>query len=243
MNNRYILSIDQGTTSSRAIVFNYKGEIVSMAQKEFTQHYPRSGWVEHDPIDIWSSQTTVTAEAVSKANLNSSDIAAVGITNQRETTVVWDRKTGEPVHPAIVWQDRRTASFCKALKADNLEETFRSRTGLIIDPYFSGTKVNWILENVDGARAKAENGDLLFGTIDSWLIWKFTDGKVHVTDVTNACRTLMMNIHSGDWDDDLLEILKVPRAMLPEIRSSSEVYGHISDKLYPQGVPISGIAG
>ncbi|HKJ89686.1 MAG TPA: glycerol kinase GlpK [Oceanipulchritudo sp.] len=243
MNNRYILSIDQGTTSSRAIVFNYKGEIVSMAQKEFTQHYPRPGWVEHDPIDIWSSQTTVTAEAVSKANLNSSDIAAVGITNQRETTVVWDRKTGEPVYPAIVWQDRRTASFCKALKADNLEETFRSRTGLIIDPYFSGTKVNWILENVDGARARAENGDLLFGTIDTWLIWKFTDGKVHVTDVTNACRTLMMNIHSGDWDDDLLEILKVPRAMLPEIRSSSEVYGHISDKLYPQGVPISGIAG
>lgn len=243
MNNRYILSIDQGTTSSRAIVFNHKGEIVSMAQKEFTQHYPRPGWVEHDPIDIWSSQSTVTAEAVSKANLNSSDIAAVGITNQRETTVVWDRKTGEPVYPAIVWQDRRTAAFCKALKADNLEETFRSRTGLIIDPYFSGTKVNWILDNVDGARARAENGDLLFGTIDSWLIWKFTDGKVHVTDVTNACRTLMMNIHSGDWDDELLEILKVPRAMLPEIRSCSEVYGHISDKLYPQGVPISGIAG
>ena len=243
MKNRYILSIDQGTTSSRAIVFNYKGEIFSMARKEFTQHYPRPGWVEHDPIEIWSSQTTVNAEAVAKANLNSRDIAAVGITNQRETTVVWDRETGKPVYPAIVWQDRRTAPFCKALKADNLEETFRLKSGLIIDPYFSGTKLNWILENVDGARAKAEKGDLLFGTIDTWLIWKFTDGKVHVSDVTNASRTLMMNIHTGNWDDELLEILSIPRTILPEIRSSSEVYGHISDKLYPQGVPISGIAG
>jgi glycerol kinase len=243
MKNRYILSIDQGTTSSRAIVFDHQGEIVTMAQKEFAQHYPQPGWVEHDPIDIWSSQSTVTAEAVSKANLDSSDIAAVGITNQRETTVVWDRKTGQPVYPAIVWQDRRTANFCRDLKNQDLEETFRDKTGLLIDPYFSGTKVNWILENVDGARAKAENGDLLFGTIDTWLIWKFTEGKVHVTDVTNACRTLLMNIHTGDWDDDLLKILGVPRSMLPEIRSCSEVYGHISDKLYPQGVPISGIAG
>lgn len=243
MKNRYILSIDQGTTSSRAIIFDHKGGIVAMAQKEFAQHYPKPGWVEHDPIDIWSSQSTVTAEAVSKANLDSSDIAAVGITNQRETTVVWDRKTGQPVYPAIVWQDRRTADFCKELKNKGAERTFKDKTGLILDPYFSGTKVNWILENIEGARHKAENGDLLFGTIDTWLIWKFTEGKVHVTDVTNACRTLMMNIHTGTWDDELLDILSVPRAMLPEIKSSSEVYGHISDKLYPQGVPISGIAG
>jgi glycerol kinase len=243
MKERYILSIDQGTTSSRAIVFNKQGEIISIAQQEFKQHYPKPGWVEHDPTDIWSSQSTVTSQAVSSANLDSSDIAAIGITNQRETTVVWERKTGKPVYNAIVWQDRRTAGFCRELAERGLEDTIRSKTGLLIDPYFSGTKVNWILNSVKGAREKAKNGDLLFGTVDTWLIWKLTGGKVHVTDVTNACRTLMMNIHTGDWDDELLEILDVPRAILPEIRSSSEVYGEVSSKQFPQGVPISGIAG
>jgi len=243
MNNHYILSIDQGTTSSRAIVFDRQGEIVSMAQKEFKQHYPKPGWVEHNPTDIWSSQSTVTAEAVSKANLDSSDIAAVGITNQRETTIVWNRKTGKPVYNAIVWQDRRTSDTCRRLKEAGMEETFQKKTGLILDPYFSGTKVAWILDNVEGARELAEAGDLLFGTVDTWLIWKFTGGKIHVTDVTNACRTLMMDIHKGDWDDELLDILNVPRKMLPEIRSCSEIYGHIADNLYPSGVPIAGIAG
>ena len=243
MKERYILSIDQGTTSSRAIIFNHKGGIVAMARKEFPQHYPKPGWVEHDPMDIWSSQSTVTAEAVSKANLDRSDIAAVGITNQRETTIVWDRHTGKPVWRAIVWQDRRTVALCRALKREGMEEVFREKTGLILDPYFSGTKVSWILDNVEGAREKAERGDLLFGTVDTWLIWKFTGGKVHVTDVSNASRTLIMNIHSGDWDDELLEILDIPRSMLPEIRSSSEEYGKIAENLYPAGVPISGIAG
>jgi glycerol kinase len=243
MKEKYILAIDQGTTSSRAIVFNRTGEIVSMAQKEFDQHYPQPGWVEHDPIDIWSSQSTVTAEAVSHANLDSGDIAAVGITNQRETTVVWDRRTGKPVHPAIVWQDRRTAPLCRQLKEQGAEALIRERTGLLLDPYFSGTKLAWILDNVADARQRAENGDLLFGTIDSWLIWKFTGGRAHVTDVTNASRTLLMNIHSGDWDGELLELLGIPAAMLPEIRSSSEVYGTIDARLYPQGIPIAGIAG
>jgi glycerol kinase len=240
---QYVLAIDQGTTSSRAIVYDKTGRQISMAQKEFTQHYPEPGWVEHDPMDIWSSQSSVTAEAVTKANLDSGDIAAVGVTNQRETTLVWNRHTGTPVYRAIVWQDRRTAGVCRQLNADGLEDTFRAKTGLRLDPYFSGTKVKWILDNVDGARAAAEKGDLIFGTVDTWLIWKFTDGKSHVTDVTNASRTLLFNIHTGDWDDDILKILDIPRQMLPEVRGCSEVYGHIADHYYPGGVPISGAAG
>ena len=243
MKNRYILAIDQGTTSSRAIVFDKQGRQISVAQKEFKQHYPKPGWIEHDPIDIWSSQSTVTAEAVSQANLDTGNIAAVGITNQRETTIVWDRKTGQPVYPGIVWQDRRTARKCRELKADGKEELFNSRTGLFLDPYFSGTKIAWILDNVDGAREQAEAGDLLCGTVDSWLIWKFTNGKVHVTDVTNASRTLLFNIHTGEWDGELLSVLNIPRQMLPEVKASSEVYGNIDDSQYPGGVPIAGIAG
>lgn len=243
MPRQYILAIDQGTTSSRAIVFDKAGHIVSVAQKEFTQHYPKPGWVEHDPMEIWSSQSTVTAEAVAKANLSADNIAAVGITNQRESVVVWDKETGTPVCKAIVWQDRRTARFCQQLHEDGCEAMIREKTGLLIDPYFSGTKLTWILDNVEGARAKAEAGKLAFGTVDSWLIWKFTGGKVHVTDVTNACRTLLFNFNTLDWDDDLLELLRVPRAMLPEVRSSSEIYGKIDQNLYPGGVPIAGIAG
>lgn len=243
MPRQYILAIDQGTTSSRAIVFDKAGHIVSVAQKEFTQHYPKPGWVEHDPMEIWSSQSTVTAEAVAKANLSADNIAAVGITNQRESVVVWDKETGTPVCKAIVWQDRRTARFCQQLHEDGCEAMIREKTGLLIDPYFSGTKLTWILDNVEGARAKAEAGKLAFGTVDSWLIWKFTGGKVHVTDVTNACRTLLFNLNTLDWDDDLLKLLRVPRAMLPEVRSSSEIYGKIDQNLYPGGVPIAGIAG
>ena len=243
MKNRYILAIDQGTTSSRAIVFDKQGRQISVAQKEFKQYYPKPGWIEHDPFDIWSSQSTVTAEAVSSANLDTGNIAAVGITNQRETTIVWDRTTGRPVYPGIVWQDRRTARKCRELKAAGKEELFNSRTGLFLDPYFSGTKIAWILENVDGAREKAESGDLICGTVDSWLIWKFTNGKVHVTDVTNASRTLLLNIHTGQWDDELLGILNIPRQMLPEVRASSELYGKIDDSQYPGGIPIAGIAG
>ena len=239
----YILALDQGTTSSRAIVFDGSGGLVSGAQKESRQHYPRGGWGEHDPTDIWSSQSTVTAEAVTGANLSSKDIAAVGITNQRETVLVWDRETGEPVYPAIVWQDRRTADVCRQLKADGREQVFREKTGLMLDPYFSGTKVRWILENVEGARDRAEAGDLILGTVDTWLIWKFTQGRVHVTDVSNASRTLLYNIHAMEWDDELLELLGVPRAMLPEVKTSSEVYGEIDDRHYPGGVPIAGIAG
>jgi glycerol kinase len=239
----YILALDQGTTSSRAIVFDRSGNIISVAQKEFKQHYPKPGWVEHDPMDIWSSQSTVTAEAVTQADLSSHDIAAVGITNQRETVVVWDRHTGKPVYPAIVWQDRRTADRCRTFKAQGLEATFRSRTGLFLDPYFSGTKVQWILENVKGARERAERGDLLLGTMDTWLIWKFTEGHVHVTDVSNASRTLLFNIHTLDWDDELLRVLAIPRSMLPTVKSSSEVYGTINERHFPGGVRIAGIAG
>ncbi len=240
---RYVLAIDQGTTSSRAIVYDRDGRQVSHAQKEFKQHYPQPGWVEHDPLDIWSSQSTVCTEAITKANLSSGSIAAVGVTNQRETTLVWDRHTGEPVYPAIVWQDRRTAPMCRKLSGDGVEETFRRKTGLRLDPYFAGTKLVWILDNVAGARQKAEAGDLLFGTVDTWLIWKFTDGKVHVTDVTNASRTLLFNIHNLEWDRELLEILEIPGQMLPEVRSSSEVYGKVREHYYPGGVPIAGIAG
>jgi glycerol kinase len=241
--SRYILALDQGTTSSRAIVFDRAGAIVAVAQKEFQQIYPKPGWVEHDPMEIWSSQSSTAAEAISRANLSSDSIDAVGVTNQRETTIVWDRETGKPVYNAIVWQDRRTADYCGQLKRDGLEAMVTEKTGLRLDPYFSGTKVRWILENVSGARAKAEAGKLLFGTVDSWLLWQLTGHKVHVTDATNASRTLLYNLHTGDWDDDLLKLFGIPRAMLPEVKSCSEVYGHVEKNLYPGGAPIAGIAG
>ncbi len=239
----YILSLDQGTTSSRAILFNHEGKIVSVAQKEFKQIFPKPGWVEHDPGEIWSSQVSVAAEAVSKASITAAGVAAIGITNQRETTIVWNRKTGKPVYNAIVWQDRRTAEICKKLKEDGHTGNFRKKTGLVLDPYFSGTKVKWILDNVDGARKLAENGDLLFGTVDSWLVWKLTEGEVHITDVTNASRTLLYNINELKWDDELLEILDIPKSMMPEVKSSSEVYGHSGPEMFARKIPISGIAG
>ena len=240
---RYILALDQGTTSSRAIVFDHSGTIVAVAQKEFLQIYPRPGWVEHDPLEIWASQSATAAEALARANLTSDSIAAVGLTNQRETTVVWDRLTGKPVYNAIVWQDRRSADYCGQLKRDGVEAMVTEKTGLRLDPYFSGTKIRWILENVPGARARAEAGQLLFGTIDSWLLWQLTGHKVHVTDATNASRTLLFNLHTGDWDNDLLKLFGIPRAMLPEVKSCSEVYGHVERNLHPGGAPIAGIAG
>lgn len=240
---RYILALDQGTTSSRAIVLNRAGETIASAQAEFKQIYPKPGWVEHDPLEIWSSQNATAIEAISRANLSSDAIAAVGLTNQRETTIVWDAETSQPVYHAIVWQDRRTADFCARLKKDGAEADVTARTGLRLDPYFSGTKIRWILDNVAGARAAADAGKLRFGTVDSWLLWKLTAGKVHVTDVTNASRTLLYNIHRGEWDDTLLKLLGVPRSMLPEVRSCSEVYGEVAQGLYPAGAPIAGMAG
>jgi glycerol kinase len=240
---QYILALDQGTTSSRAIVFDHGGRSVAVAQKEFAQIYPKPGWVEHDPVEIWASQSAMAAEALARANLSGDAIAAVGVTNQRETTIVWERATGKPVYNAIVWQDRRTADDCARLKKDGAEADVTKKTGLRLDPYFSGTKVSWILDNVAGARAKAEAGKLCFGTVDSWLIWNLTEGKVHVTDATNASRTLLCNIHTGDWDEEMLKLLRVPRAILPQIRSSSEVYGHVGPRAQPSGVPIAGIAG
>ncbi|MES2372541.1 MAG: glycerol kinase GlpK [Bacteroidota bacterium] len=240
--NQYILSFDQGTTSSRAIVFDKKGAIISVAQKEFTQIFPKPGWVEHDANEIWSTQLGVAAEAITKAGLTVQSIAAIGITNQRETTVVWDRATGQPIHNAIVWQDRRTAAFCDTLK-DGTDKIIQQKTGLMVDAYFSATKVKWILDNVSGARDKANRGELCFGTIDSWLLWKLTNGSVHATDVSNASRTMMFNIHSLQWDQDLLKIFDVPASMLPEVRSSSEVYGHTQNLLTAHNIPIAGIAG
>ena len=240
---KYILAIDQGTTSSRAILFDHTGNIASVTQKEFKQIYPKPGWVEHDPLEIWSSQSSSVAEVIAKANVGSDAIAAVGVTNQRETTVMWDSETGVPVYNAIVWQDRRTADYCAGLKKQGVESFVTKKTGLRIDPYFSGTKVRWILENVPGARARADQGKLRFGTVDSWLIWQLTGGKVHVTDASNASRTLLFNIHTGDWDDELLKLFEVPRPVLPEVKSSSEVYGTVDRNLYPAGVPIAGIAG
>ncbi len=234
-----ILAFDQGTTSSRAIVFDHDGNIVHTAQKEFRQIFPKPGWVEHDPNEIWSSQSSVAVEALTSRRIASRDVAAIGITNQRETTVLWDRKTGDPVYNAIVWQDRRTADICDQLKADGLAETFAAKTGLLMDPYFAGTKVKWILDNVDGVRARAERGDLAAGTIDSWLVWNLTDGKTHVTDESNAARTLVYNIHEHRWDTDLLEILGIPESLLPEVKSSSEVYGEATSS----GIPIAGMAG
>ena len=239
----YILSLDQGTTSSRAIVFDKSGSIISLAQKEFTQLFPLPGWVEHDPQEIWSSQISVAAEAIAMAGLNSNDIAAIGITNQRETTIVWDKKTGSPVYNAIVWQDRRTADFCDLLKKQNLEHTIREKTGLVIDAYFSATKINWILKNVEGAREKAEKGELAFGTVDAWLIWNLTKGKVHATDITNASRTMLFNINTQKWDDDLLKIFEIPKSMLPEVKQSSEIFGTTSAALFSTEIPIGGVAG
>jgi len=240
----YILSLDQGTTSSRAMLFNQKGEVVYTAQKEFKQYFPKSGWVEHNANEIWSSILAVIASCISESGIKPSQVAGIGITNQRETTVVWDKETGEPIHHAIVWQSRQTASICEELKEQGYEDLFRDKTGLLIDAYFSGTKVKWLLDNVEGAREKAENGDLLFGTIDTWLIWKLSGGKAHVTDYSNASRTLMYNIHELKWDDELLEILQVPKSMLPEVKGSSEVYAKTVDfHFFGQEIPIAGAAG
>ena len=240
---QYILALDQGTSSSRAIVFDRDGRICSVAQKEFTQHFPEPGLVEHNPLDIWSSEAAVIAEAITSMGINGLDIAAIGITNQRETTIVWDAETGEPVHNAIVWQDRRTSAYCDSLKDEGLTDFIRSKTGLIIDAYFSATKIRWILENVPGAREKAEAGKLRFGTVDTWLIWNLTRGECHVTDVSNASRTMLFNIHTLSWDPELLELFGIPASMMPAVKSSSEVYGYTKTTLFAHEVPIAGIAG
>lgn len=241
--SKYILALDQGTTSSRSILFDYQGNVVAVAQKEFEQIFPTPGWVEHNPNQIWETQKETIFEVIGKAHIATTDIAAIGITNQRETTVIWDKNTGEAVYNAIVWQDRRTASFCDELKTKGLNTIIQQKTGLVVDAYFSGTKAKWILDNVEGARAKAEKGELLFGTIDTWLLWKLTEGKVHATDVSNASRTMLCNIQSCEWDEELLEILQVPRAVLPQICSSSEVYGHTTLLDNHTQIPIAGIAG
>jgi glycerol kinase len=239
----YILSLDQGTTSSRAILFDHSGNIVSLAQKEFTQHYPSPGWVEHDPMEIWSTQVGVATEALIKAGLTPKDVAAIGITNQRETTIVWDKETGKPINNAIVWQDRRTAGFCDSLKEKGKSEMIQQKTGLIIDAYFSATKIKWVLDNVEGAREKAQSGKLAFGTVDSWLVWNLTGGRVHATDVTNASRTMLFNIHNLSWDDELLELFGVPASMLPKVCASSEVLGETAGNILAHKIPIAGIAG
>jgi glycerol kinase len=239
----FVLAIDQGTTSSRAMVFRADLSVAAIAQAEFPQHFPASGWVEHDPEDIWNSTVAVCREALKKADIAAKDVAAIGITNQRETTLVWDRATGQAIHRAIVWQDRRTADVCARLKDQGHEPTITAKTGLIIDPYFSGTKVAWILDHVPGARARADRGDLLFGTVDCYLLWRLTGGKVHATDATNASRTLLFNIHEGEWDDDLLKLLNVPRAMLPEVKDSSHRFGETALDLFGGAIAIAGIAG
>lgn len=241
--SKFILSLDQGTTSSRAIIFNHKGEIVSLAQKEFRQIYPQPGWVEHDANEIWSTQSSVMAEVIVKARLTPADIAAIGITNQRETTVVWDKETGAPICHAIVWQDRRTAAACNRLKEQGRDKTIQEKTGLIVDAYFSATKVQWMLENIPGAKQKAEEGKLLFGTIDSWLIWNLTGGERHVTDVTNASRTMLYNINTLSWDEELLQLFSIPKSMLPEVCASSEIIGQTAGKILAAKIPIAGIAG
>ena len=240
--DKYILALDQGTTSSRAIVFDHEGNIRSVAQKEFTQHFPRPGWVEHDPMEIWSSEASVIAEAITRMDINGLNIAGIGITNQRETTIVWDARTGDPVYNAIVWQDRRTADYCESIDPDMVRK-IREKTGLILDPYFSATKIRWILQNVPGARERALMGELRFGTVDSWLVWNLTRGEVHVTDVSNASRTMLFNIHTMEWDKELLDFFGIPAAMLPRVAASSEVYGHTKTTIFAHEVPISGIAG
>ncbi len=239
----YILALDQGTTSSRALMFDRKGNICSVAQKEFTQIFPKPGWVEHDPNEIWSSQVAVAAEAISKLGVNGKAIAGIGITNQRETSIVWDRKTGLPVYNAIVWQDRRTSAYCDELKEKGYDSMIREKTGLVIDAYFSGTKVKWILDNVEGVREKANRGELAFGTVDSWLVWKLTEGRTHITDVTNASRTMLFNINKLEWDCDMLDLMDIPRSMLPDVKDSSEIYDHSNSTFFASKVPIAGIAG
>ena len=238
---QYILALDQGTTSCRAIVFDQKGQIISTAQQEFTQHFPEPGWVEHDPLEIWKTQSEMASKALDKKGIGADQIAGIGITNQRETIVVWDRQSGQPIYPAIVWQDKRTSDYCDQLKEAGHSKMVREKTGLVIDAYFSGTKVKWILDNVDGAREKAEAGELLLGTIDSWLIWNMTNGELHITDVTNASRTLFFNINSMEWDAELLSLLGIPSKMLPEVKASSEIYGHT--EFLGTAIPIAGIAG
>lgn len=240
---KYILALDQGTTSSRAIIFNKNGAIVSVAQRQFEQIFPRPGWVEHDASEIWYTQSSVAAEVVAKTNITGLDIAAIGITNQRETTIVWDRETSVPLYNAIVWQDRRTADYCNELKEKGFADMVRKKTGLIIDAYFSATKIKWILDNIEGARERAEKGKLCFGTVDSWLIWKFTRGKAHATDVTNASRTMLFNIHTLQWDDELLDLFTIPRSMLPTVHSSSEIISETASTLFSTKIPIAGVAG
>ena len=240
---QYILALDQGTSSSRAIVFDETGATCAVAQKEFRQIFPRSGWVEHDPHEIWSSQASVIAEAITTLDINGLNIAGIGITNQRETTIVWDSDTEEPIYNAIVWQDRRTSDYCDKLKSEGVTEMIRRKTGLIIDAYFSATKIKWILDNVPGARERANKGKLLFGTVDTWLIWRLTRGEVHVTDMSNASRTMLFNINTLQWDDELLKMFDIPRSMMPEVRSSSEIYGHTKTTIFAHKVPIAGIAG
>lgn len=239
----YILSLDQGTTSSRAILFNHAGGIVSLAQKEYTQIYPQPGWVEHNADEIWSSQIAVATEAILKAGISAAEVAAIGITNQRETTILWDRKTGQPIGNAIVWQDRRTSAYCNELKAKGYSDMIQQKTGLVIDSYFSATKIKWMLDNMEGAREKAEKGELAFGTVDSWLVWKMTVGEKHITDITNASRTMLFNIHTLQWDDELLALFNIPKSLLPEVKSSSEVYGKTSGRVLAANIPIAGIAG
>lgn len=243
MEQKYILALDQGTSSSRAIVFDHEGRICATAQKEFPQHFPKPGWVEHDPKDIWSSEASVIAEAITSMGINGLNIAGIGITNQRETTIVWDAETGEPVYNAIVWQDRRTSEYCDSLKEQNLTGFIREKTGLIIDAYFSATKIRWILENVPGARASAEAGKLRFGTVDTWLLWNLTRGECHMTDVSNASRTMLFNIHTLKWDEDLMKLFGIPMSMLPEVHSSSEIYGYTKTTIFAHKVPVAGIAG
>jgi len=243
MSRSFILALDQGTTSSRALVFNHRGHAVAKAQQEFPQHFPSPGWVEHDPADLWETTRRTALAAVAEANLTGTDLAAIGLTNQRETTLLWERATGRPLHRAIVWQDRRTAPLCAKLRQRGLEPLFREKTGLLLDPYFSGTKLTWLLDNIPGARRRAARGELAFGTVDTWLLWQLTAGKIHATDVSNASRTLLLNLRTGTWDADLLKILRIPRAVLPEVRSSSEVYGHVAAIPALDGVPIAGIAG
>lgn len=241
--SKYIMALDAGTTSNRCILFNRNGEIKSVAQKEFTQYFPHSGWVEHDAQEIWLTQYSVASEALAKIGAKAEDIAAIGITNQRETTIVWDKETGEPIHHAIVWQDRRTADYCESLVEKGLAEPYRDKTGLVIDPYFSATKIRWLLQNVPGAMRKAEEGKLLFGTVETWLIWKLTGGKVHITDYSNASRTMLYNIVDLKWDEDILKELEIPVSMLPEVRPSSSVYGATSADLFGGEIPIAGAAG
>ena len=241
--NQYVLAIDQGTTSSRAILFNQKGDIVSLAQQTFQQYFPQPGWVEHDACEIWSSQASVITEALKKENITANQIACIGIANQRETTIVWDRKSGKPIYHAIVWQDRRTAGFCEELKAKGLASIIREKTGLVIDAYFSATKIRWILDNVEGARERAERGELCFGTVDTWIVWNLTNGGTFVTDVTNASRTMLFNIHTQTWDKELLDLFQIPESMMPEVKSCSEVYCHTSTSILKTAIPVSGIAG